>query len=67
MATLYAGTSGFAYAAWKPGFYPAKLASKNFLNRRLILGVVEIAVDEAEVRIRIVLIAVNVINSAGVE
>ena len=32
MATLYAGTSGFAYAAWKPGFYPAKLASKQFLN-----------------------------------
>jgi uncharacterized protein YecE (DUF72 family) len=32
MANLYAGTSGFAYAAWKPGFYPAKLASKLFLN-----------------------------------
>jgi uncharacterized protein YecE (DUF72 family) len=32
MATLYAGTSGFAYAAWKPGFYPAKLPSKNFLK-----------------------------------
>src|SRR5215472_13665271 len=32
MATLYAGTSGFAYAAWKPGFYPAKLASKDFLK-----------------------------------
>lgn len=32
MANLYAGTSGFAYAAWKPGFYPAKLASKQFLN-----------------------------------
>jgi uncharacterized protein YecE (DUF72 family) len=32
MATLYAGTSGFAYAAWKPAFYPAKLASKQFLN-----------------------------------
>jgi len=32
MATLYAGTSGFAYAAWKPGFYPAKLPSKQFLN-----------------------------------
>jgi uncharacterized protein YecE (DUF72 family) len=32
MATLYSGTSGFAYAAWKPGFYPAKLASKNFLK-----------------------------------
>ena len=32
MATLYAGTSGFAYAAWKPGFYPAKLPSKQFLQ-----------------------------------
>src|SRR5215469_13023646 len=32
MPTLYAGTSGFAYAAWKPGFYPAKLPSKQFLN-----------------------------------
>ena len=32
MATLYAGTSGFAYAAWKPGFYPAKLPSKQFLH-----------------------------------
>lgn len=31
MATLYAGTSGFAYTAWKPGFYPAKLPSKQFL------------------------------------
>ena len=32
MATLYAGTSGFAYPAWKPGFYPAKLAPKDFLK-----------------------------------
>src|ERR1700682_1091054 len=32
MATLYAGTSGFAYAAWKPGFYPAKLPAKQFLK-----------------------------------
>ena len=32
MATLYAGTSGFAYPAWKPGFYPAKLPSKQFLG-----------------------------------
>ena len=31
MATLYAGTSGFAYPAWKPGFYPAKLPAKQFL------------------------------------
>jgi uncharacterized protein YecE (DUF72 family) len=32
MATLYTGTSGFAYAAWKPGFYPAKLPSRLFLQ-----------------------------------
>src|SRR5215471_19846374 len=32
MATLYAGTSGFAYAAWKPGFYPAKLPAAQFLK-----------------------------------
>jgi uncharacterized protein YecE (DUF72 family) len=32
MATLYAGTSGFAYTAWKPGFYPAKLPAKQFLK-----------------------------------
>ena len=32
MATLYAGTSGFAYPAWKPDFYPAKLAAKKFLG-----------------------------------
>ncbi len=32
MATLFAGTSGFAYPAWKPGFYPAKLPSKDFLK-----------------------------------
>ncbi len=31
MAQLYAGTSGWAYASWKPDFYPAKLAQKNFL------------------------------------
>ena len=29
---LYAGTSGWAYAGWKPDFYPAKLAQKKFLN-----------------------------------
>src|ERR1700720_3440950 len=29
---LYAGTSGWAYPSWKPGFYPAKLASAKFLN-----------------------------------
>lgn len=32
MATLYAGTSGFAYAKWKPVFYPAKLPSNQFLK-----------------------------------
>jgi uncharacterized protein YecE (DUF72 family) len=32
MAHLYAGTSGFAYPAWKPGFYPAKLPQKDFLK-----------------------------------
>jgi uncharacterized protein YecE (DUF72 family) len=32
MAILYAGTSGFAYAAWKPGFYSAKLPANQFLK-----------------------------------
>jgi uncharacterized protein YecE (DUF72 family) len=32
MANLYAGTSGFAYPAWKPGFYPAKLPANQFLK-----------------------------------
>jgi uncharacterized protein YecE (DUF72 family) len=32
MATLYAGTSGWAYPAWKPGFYPAKLPAAKFLG-----------------------------------
>lgn len=32
MAQLYAGTSGWAYAGWKPDFYPAKLAQKKFLS-----------------------------------
>jgi len=32
MARLFCGTSGFAYATWKPDFYPAKLASKGFLE-----------------------------------
>src|ERR1044071_346744 len=32
MATLYAGTSGFAYTAWKPAFYPAKLPANQFLK-----------------------------------
>jgi uncharacterized protein YecE (DUF72 family) len=29
---IYAGTSGWAYASWKPKFYPAKLSSKKFLG-----------------------------------
>jgi uncharacterized protein YecE (DUF72 family) len=32
MAMLYAGTSGFAYPAWKPGFYPPKLPAAQFLK-----------------------------------
>ncbi len=32
MPSLFAGTSGFAYPSWKPDFYPAKLAQKNFLG-----------------------------------
>jgi uncharacterized protein YecE (DUF72 family) len=32
MASLYAGTSGFAYPSWKPDFYPPKLAAKDFLK-----------------------------------
>ncbi len=31
MAHLFAGTSGFAYASWKPDFYPAKLPAAKFL------------------------------------
>lgn len=29
---VFAGTSGFAYPAWKPAFYPKEVASKNFLS-----------------------------------
>jgi uncharacterized protein YecE (DUF72 family) len=32
MAKVYAGTSGWSYASWKPDFYPAKLASAKFLS-----------------------------------
>ncbi|MFY9692075.1 MAG: DUF72 domain-containing protein [Candidatus Acidiferrales bacterium] len=32
MGKIYAGTSGWAYAGWKPDFYPAKLASAKFLG-----------------------------------
>jgi len=31
MATLFAGTSGFAYPAWKPEFYPADAPATKFL------------------------------------
>ena len=32
MPTIYAGTSGFAYPAWKPGFYPASAPATKFLE-----------------------------------
>lgn len=32
MATLFAGTSGFAYPSWKPDFYPPKVPAKDFLK-----------------------------------
>lgn len=32
MATLYAGTSGFAYPQWKRDFYPKKVPQKDFLG-----------------------------------
>jgi uncharacterized protein YecE (DUF72 family) len=32
MGKIYAGTSGWAYASWKPDFYPAKLASAKLLG-----------------------------------
>lgn len=31
LSTLYAGTSGFSYATWKGGFYPANLAGSKLL------------------------------------
>jgi uncharacterized protein YecE (DUF72 family) len=31
-AHIHAGTSGWAYPAWKPGFYPARLPAKRFLE-----------------------------------
>jgi uncharacterized protein YecE (DUF72 family) len=33
MAELYAGSSGFSYASWKPGFYPAGTTARDFLRR----------------------------------
>jgi uncharacterized protein YecE (DUF72 family) len=32
MAHFYAGTSGFAYAPWKPAFYPQEVPAKKFLQ-----------------------------------
>ena len=32
MATLFAGTSGFAYPAWKPEFYPPEVPATRFLE-----------------------------------
>jgi uncharacterized protein YecE (DUF72 family) len=32
MPQFFVGTSGFAYASWKPDFYPAKLPAKQFLQ-----------------------------------
>ena len=32
MAQFFSGTSGFAYAQWKPQFYPAKAPAKKFLE-----------------------------------
>jgi uncharacterized protein YecE (DUF72 family) len=32
MPKVHAGTSGWANSSWKPGFYPAKLASAKFLS-----------------------------------
>jgi uncharacterized protein YecE (DUF72 family) len=31
-ARVFAGTSGWAYATWKPGFYPAGVSAKKFLE-----------------------------------
>jgi len=32
MGRLFAGTSGFAYPSWKPGFYPKDLPARKFLE-----------------------------------
>jgi uncharacterized protein YecE (DUF72 family) len=32
MARVYAGTSGWAYSTWRPGFYPATLGAARFLD-----------------------------------
>jgi uncharacterized protein YecE (DUF72 family) len=31
-AKIYAGTSGFSYPSWKPGFYPKEVPTAKFLN-----------------------------------
>lgn len=31
-ARMYAGTSGWAYATWKPGFYPTSVPARGFLH-----------------------------------
>jgi uncharacterized protein YecE (DUF72 family) len=33
VAGAYVGASGFSYASWKPGFYPAEARSEEFLRR----------------------------------
>src|SRR2546421_109096 len=42
MATLYAGTSGFAYPAWKPDFYPPKLPAAMKCDLGLLRGYLEL-------------------------
>src|ERR1700689_621294 len=32
MGEIYAGTSGWGYSSWRPGFYPAKLGPGRFLQ-----------------------------------
>jgi uncharacterized protein YecE (DUF72 family) len=32
MGRIFAGTSGWAYGSWRPGFYPEKLGAARFLN-----------------------------------
>jgi uncharacterized protein YecE (DUF72 family) len=43
MPQLFAGTSGWAYPTWKPGFYPPKIAQKKFLSHyATLLNTVEV-------------------------
>jgi uncharacterized protein YecE (DUF72 family) len=32
LAGVHVGTSGWSYPSWKPGFYPARTAAKEFLS-----------------------------------